>query len=421
MSETGSLAVSRRNLLKAGAAAAALAAGGSILSGAEQAPASAPAGESAATAPASQSAGPLPTRILGRTGASVTVLNQGCGGEISQRLLDHAYEQGIRYFDTAGGYANGKSEQEIAKWFERTGKRKEIFLVTKTHPQKDNHGNLDLMLTNVDIRLRALKTDYIDLFFVHGMGNKEYGEEGLDWPKSEQFKDIAAKLKKSGKVRFVGFSCHDAKAPEFLQAAAEGAFLDAVMMSYNPVLGRTENKLNKALDACHKAGIGLIAMKTMRGIGDQIKHKLPEGDSLARAVIHTVLSDERISTICSAMSSLAQIDDNAAAARTFPRQMAQAEQERLRGILLAAGWNFCPGCDACRGGIAASHPHVHDITRYLSYFEQDGRRAYARQLYRELPAEAHEVPAQALEQARQACAFRVNYPALLRRAAENLA
>jgi uncharacterized protein len=415
VSESDLSAISRRNLLKAGVAATALAAGGPILKGAEQAASSAPA-----TAPTSQPAGPLPTRILGKTGARVTVLNQGCAGEISQRLLDRAYEQGIRYFDTAGGYANGKSEQEIARWFERTGKRKDIFLVTKTHPQKDNKGDLNLMLTNVDIRLRALKTDYIDLFFIHGMGNKEYGEEGLDWPASEQFKEVAEKLKKSGKVRFVGFSCHDARAPEFLQAAAQGAFLDAVMVSYNPVLGRTENRLNKALDACHKAGIGLIAMKTMRGIGDQIKHKMPEGDTLAKAVIHTVLSDERIATICSAMSSLTQIDDNAAAARTFPRQMAEAEQERLRGLLLAANWSFCPGCQACSSGIAASHPHVHDITRYLSYFEQDGRRAYARELYRAIPAEALTVPAETLQAARQACAFHVDYPALLLRAAKKL-
>jgi predicted aldo/keto reductase-like oxidoreductase len=411
-------AVSRRDLLKAGTAAAALAASASVSRAAEQAAASEPA---AASAPASQSAGPLPTRVLGKTGEKVTVINQGCGGEISQRLLDHAYAMGVRYFDTAGGYANGRSEQEIAKWFDRTGKRKDIFLVTKTHPQKDNVGDLNLMLKNVDIRLRALKTDYIDLFFVHGMGNKEYGEEGLGWPKSEQFKEVAQKLKDSGKVRFVGFSCHDTKAPELLTAAAEGGFLDAIMMSYNLVLGRAENKLNKALDACHNAGIGLIAMKSMRGIGDQLKRKVPEGGSLARAVIHAVLSDERISTICSAMSSLAQIDENTAAARSFTQPLAEADRERLHGALLAAGRDFCPGCDACRSGIAATHPHVHDITRYLSYFEQDGRRAQARQLFRALPTEAMDAPADALAAAREACTFHVDYPALLKRAAQKLA
>jgi hypothetical protein len=411
-------AVSRRNLLKAGTAAAALATGASLARAAEQAAASGPA---AASAPASQPVGPLPTRMLGKTGAQVTVINQGCGGEISQRLLDHAYAMGVRYFDTAGGYANGRSEQEIARWFERTGKRKDIFLVTKTHPQKDNVGDLNLMLKNVDIRLRALKTDYIDLFFVHGMGNAEYGEEGLGWPRSEQFKEVAAKLKDSGKVRFVGFSCHNPKAPEFLTAAAEAGFLDAIMMSYNLVLGRAENKLNKALDACHKAGIGLIAMKAMRGIGDQLKRKVPEGESLAQAVIHAVLSDERISTICSDMRNTAQIDENTAAARSFTQPMAKAEREQLRGALLAAGWEFCPGCDACRSGITATHPHVHDITRYLSYFEQDGRRAQARQMFRALPAEAMDVPTETLVSAREACTFHVDYPALLKRAAQKLA
>jgi uncharacterized protein len=408
-------AVSRRELLKAATAAAALAAGASVVKAGEGASASAPA---TASAPASQAAGPLPCRVLGRTGAKVTVINQGCGGEISQRLLDHAYDMGVLYFDTAGGYANGKSEQEIARWFERTGKRKEIFLVTKTHPQKDNVGDLNLMLTNVDIRLRALKTDTIDLFFVHGMGNKEYGEGGIEWPKSEQFKEVADKLRKSGKVRFVGFSCHDAKAPELLEAAAEGGFLDAVMMSYNPVIGRAENKLNKALDACHKAGIGLIAMKTMRGIGDQLKRKVPESELLAKAVIHTVLSDERISTICSAMSSLAQIDENTAAARSFQRPMTSARVEQVRQVILAGGMAYCPGCDACEE-LAGSH--VHEIARYLSYYEQDGRRAEARQLYRALPTEARNLPAGAAAAASRACSCGVDYASVVRRAAEKLA
>lgn len=416
--------VSRRDVLKAGTAAAALAASGSLLSAAERATTSGPASEPAAAAAASRPAAPLPTRTLGKTGLKVTVLNLGCAGEVNQRLLDHAYAQGVRYFDTASGYSNGKSEQEIGKWFERTGKRKDIILVTKSHPlskDKEKKGDLSVLLTNIDVRLKALQTDYIDLFFIHSIGTKEYGEQALEWPKSAELKEVAEKLKKSGKARFVGFSCHDTQAPEFLTAAAEGGFLDAIMMTYNPVLGKEDDKLNKALDACHKAGIGLIAMKTMRGIGNQIDEKLPKDTTLAKAVIHTVLSDERISTICSAMNNLTQVDENTAAARSFAKGVTAAELERMRQMILAAGWSFCPGCTACRSGIGAAHPQVHDITRYLSYFEQDGQRARARELYRALPADAQHVPAATLEAARNACLFHVDYPALLQRAAEKLA
>ena len=266
-----------------------------------------------------------------------------------------------------------------------------------------------------------MKTDYLDLYLVQGISVKDYGPEAADWPRSPQFKEVAGKLKKSGKARYVGFACHDASSPQLLQAAAEGGFVDAIMISYNPVIGQTDTELNKALDACHKAGIGLIAMKTRRGIGDQLKAKLPEGDSLTKAVVHTVLSDARIATICSAMNSQAQIDENTAAARGFTKPLAEAELTRLRGILLSAGWSFCPGCPACRSGIAAVYPHVHDATRYLSYFEQDGQRAQARELYRAIPAGAFDVPVATLEAAREACAFHVDYPALVQRAAAQLA
>jgi uncharacterized protein len=414
--------VSRRDLLKAGTAAAALAATGSILSAAEPSASSAPSSQARAAAPGSQPAGPLPTRSLGKTGAKVTVVNLGCGGQVSQRLLDQAYDQGIRYFDTAGNYSRGKSEQEIGSWFERTGKRKDIFLVTKAKPYNEQKkGDLSRLLVDIDSSLEAMKTDYIDLYFIQGVSVKDYGEEAAEWPRSPKFKEVAGQLKKSGKARFVGFAVHDATTPELLQGAAEGGFVDAIMVSYNPVIGQTDSKLSSALDACHKAGIGLIAMKTRRGIGDQLKAKVPEGQSLSKAVIHTVLSDTRIATICSAMNSQAQIDENTAAARSFTKPLAEAELAQMRSLLLAAGWTFCPGCDACREGIAASHPHVHDITRYLSYFEQDGLRAEARELYRAIPAGRLDVSMAALEAARDACAFHVDYPALLERATRMLA
>ena len=415
-------AVTRRDVLKAGTAAAALAAGASILKAADQAATTAPASQPVAAAPSSQPAAPLPTRPLGKTGAKVTVVNLGCGGQVSQRLLDQAYDQGIRYFDTAGNYSRGKSEQEIGTWFARTGKRKDIFLVTKAKPYNEaKKGDLTRLLIDIDGSLESLKTDYIDLYLVQGISAKDYGPEAVDWPRSPQFKEVADKLRKSGKARHVGFACHDASNPQLLQAAAEGGFVDAIMISYNPVIGQTDTDLSKAMDACHKAGIGLVAMKTRRGIGDQLKAKLPQGESLAKAIIHTVLSDPRIATVCSAMNSQAQIDENTAAARSFTKPLAAAELDRMRALLLSAGWSFCPGCPACRSGIAAAHPHVHDATRYLSYYEQDGRRAHARELYRAIPAGAFNVPAATLEAAKDACAFHVDYPALMQRAAAKLA
>ncbi len=396
--------ISRRAILKAGTVVAALAASGPLLGAAEPTTTTAPA-----SGPASLPVGPLPTRILGKTGVKVTVLNVGCGGDPAQRFLDRCYEQGMRYFDTAASYAKGKSEASIATWFGRTGKRKEIFLVTKDEP----YDGIESLTTLIDKRLEALKTDSIDCYFAHGLNVKEFGEQALEWPKSKEFKQVCKKLKKSGKVKFVGFSCHEANAADYLNAAAEGGFVDAIMLGYNPVLGDKADKLNRAIDACCKAGIGLIAMKTMRGIGEPLKGKYKDKPALAWAVIQAVLSDERIASICSAMANLTQVDQNAAAARSFTKPMTSAQLQELREEILAGRVAYCPGCDAC-GQMAGSH--VHDIARYLSYYEQDGRGREARALYRALPESARNLSA-----GTHACSCGVDYAEILRRAASKLA
>jgi len=410
--ETRRDAMTRRDLLKAGSAAAALAAGASLLNAAELAAPTQPAAQ--ATAPASRPAGPLPTRPLGKTGAKVTVLNAGLGSEPAQRFLDRCYDRGIRVFDTAASYANGKSEAALATWFARTGRRKEVFLVTKDEP----YDGIESLLTHIDKRLESLQTDCVDAYFAHGLSVKEFGQRAIEWPASREFRQVAEKLRKSGKVRFVGFSCHETNACEYLNAAAEGGFVDLIMVGYNPVLGRKADKLHRALDACHKAGIGLIAMKTMRGIGEQLKARYADKPALAQAVIHAVLSDERIASICSAMSNLPQLDQNTDAARSFTRPMTAAQLEDVRHAILAGGLAYCPGCDAC-GRLAASD--LPRIARYLSYFEQDGRRAAARRLYRALQRAGRNVGVGELPAAAHACSCGVDYADVLTRAARLLA
>lgn len=82
----------------------------------------------------------LPTRRIGRDGPEVPALGLGTMGlsayygkidddETRFKFLDRAYELGATFWDTADVY--GDSEELIGKWFKRTGKRDEIFLVTK--------------------------------------------------------------------------------------------------------------------------------------------------------------------------------------------------------------------------------------------------------------------------------------------------
>ena len=105
----------------------------------------------------------MPTRKLGKSGVEVTILNQGAV-KSPDRVLRTGFAQGIRIFDTAKVYG---TEPNFKKWFEADSSiRKQIFLVTKDMPVKP-----ESIPKLVDERLKALGTDYIDLFFVHGLGD----------------------------------------------------------------------------------------------------------------------------------------------------------------------------------------------------------------------------------------------------------
>ena len=106
----------------------------------------------------------LPKRKLGKTGVEISMLEAGAVRS-DDRVLRIAFANGIRIFDTAKVYG---TEPNFKKWFEQDPKvRKEIFLVTKDMPRTPKD-----MLKMVDERLAALGTDYIDLFFIHGLGDQ---------------------------------------------------------------------------------------------------------------------------------------------------------------------------------------------------------------------------------------------------------
>ena len=300
---------------------------------------------SAASAAAPRRRRPSSPPHPGQDGVDVTILNQGTwrSPDSLDRLLRLAYASGIRYIDTAKCYG---SEPGIAKWLEAMPEvRKEIFLVTKDHPSTPRE-----LIAQLDKRLAAFKTDYVDLFFIHGIG--EHGDESLEWPKSKEFKETIEAIKKSGKARFVGFSCHDALKVEYLQAAAEGGFVDAIMVAVHP-LARQGRALNRALDACHKAGIGLISMKQVAGNS----RPDPQGSAQARPDLDregahppTRGCSTRSGPTSGSRRPASRCGTPTRSARTRRRPavfepLKQAEIDQLRDAFLAAGPTFCANCD----------------------------------------------------------------------------
>ena len=91
------------------------------------------------------------------------------------------------------------------------------------------------------------------------------GIDGTKWLTDKEWSETADKMRKSGKVRYLGFSTHtrpiETRIALLAAAAAKGSWVDAIMVATNPTVMRSNKAFNDALTACHKAGVGLVSMK----------------------------------------------------------------------------------------------------------------------------------------------------------------
>ncbi len=399
--------VSRREFMKTGTALTAAAAAGL------------PAAEAYAEDQPDKAV--LGMRKLGKTGVGVTMLNLGTAGDMDNRLLNTVWAEGVRYFDTADCYRKGNSEKAVGEWLAKTGRRKEMFIVTKDHPKTP-----DEWVKMIDVRLAALQTDYVDLFFIHELG-KGFGrpdEKARGIPKDKEWAKAADALKKSGKVKFIGFSTHTEinLRISLLNDAAVG-WPDAIMVASDPRLVRKNSDFNKVLDACHKANVGLICMKEMRA-ADQMPEVIPEFEKLGltkyAAVLHAVWTDERFASICSHMQNIKIVKENSESARTF-KPLTEDQMGMLDSVMERYASSFCVGCDGSCAVAAGTNAALGDIVRYLSYCEMDGDRETARRLFNELRPEQRNWSGADLKAAQAACVSNIDFEDYLARAEAKLA
>ena len=192
--------------------------------------------------------------------------------------------------------------------------------------------------------------------------------------------------------------------------------MDVIMIAMNPWLEK-DSRLNRALDACHKKNIGLVAMKLVAG--NLPKRVRVEAETLKRrglnpyqGVLQAIWSDERIASACVAMFNTEQINQNTEAARRF-EPMNQSEIHELRAALLDAGPIMCAACDGRCGRAAGTEARLGDLTRFLTYHEHHGARRWARDAYAQLTEEERNWHGADLEAARAACPTKLDFAELL--------
>ncbi|MEZ5063390.1 MAG: aldo/keto reductase [bacterium] len=355
----------------------------------------------------------VPRRTLGKTGASVPILLVGGAVKLDPRFdpkLAEAFRFGANYIDAADCYGGGTCESAVASYHSRAENRKDLWITSKSD-QHDPKGFEETLNTS----LEQLQTDWVDMYFLHALKDADYVNDDL--------KVVVERLKSEGKMRHFGFSCHDGNVVELLHKAAETPWVETVMFRYN-FRQYGNDELNRAMDACVKANVGLIAMKTQgseASFEDAWKKFEQTGKwNKHQAVLKAVWADDRISAAVSHMDTFDKLKQNIAAA-VDKTELGAADWESLEKYAAATRSHACDGCDHLCGSAVAAPVKIGATMRCLMYHDVYGEREKARTLFAQLPAEARRLEGVDFSAANRACPHGVDVAAHMARAKDVLA
>lgn len=298
-----------------------------------------------------EKASSIPIRTLGNTGIKMPILSMGVDRPDSQNVLRVAYQSGIFHFDSAHVYQNGRNEEQLGNFFE--GKPRDSFCVSTKgmfpYPLRDNFEE-DIM-KKLDISLKRLKLDYVDIYYTHDIRMPEK-------IKDERILNILKRIKEEGKARFIGFSSHDQN-PDIIHAAVDTGVYDVGLISYNfKMKNLKENE--EAMERAAKAGIGLIGMKTMAGGTEDAEGKIKIN---GQACLKWAWQNEYITTVIPGLTNYGHLDECLEAAMN--PQITSEEQEYL-AALHNREMLYCQQCKQCINQCPQNLP-IPDIMRAYMY------------------------------------------------------
>ena len=296
-------------------------------------------------------------RKFGNTGFEISALGFGCmrlpeiqhedgSWEVDQekttKMLLHAYDLGVNYFDTAYFYCHGNSEIAIGKALK--GVRDKVCISTKcpmdqVKVKEDYEAMLDKSLAKLD-------TDHIDFYHFWAINQKVFEEKILGLGLLEE----AVRLKKAGKIRHISFSFHDT--PEALKFIIDnGPQLESVLLQYN-LLDRTNEEM---ITYAAQKGLGVVVMGPVGGgrlaAPTELSQKLGSGNlHTYELALRFVLGNPDVCCALSGMQNCTMVEQNAAVASL--EQPMTTEQWKQVGDSLENLKKFselyCTGCGYCQ-------------------------------------------------------------------------
>ena len=200
----------------------------------------------------------FPKRVLGRTGAKISVVGFPglCLIQYDQKRgtegIHSAFDRGINYFDIAPAYGNGECETRMGIGLQGIPRDK-IFLSCKTKMRDKDGARKEL-----ENSLTKLKTDHFDLYQMHHLVKPEEVQKAMG-PGGAM--ETFLKAREEGKVKYFGFSAHTTKGA--LEALKLFPQFDTVMFPFNFVEYFLNDSVKTVMETAAAQGASLIAIKPM--------------------------------------------------------------------------------------------------------------------------------------------------------------
>ena len=298
-------------------------------------------------------------RKLGKTGIELPIVSFGVMRADNPALIQEAIKKGVEHFDTAHGYQRGKNEEMLGEIFNNVP-RNSFILSTKVKPEETDRetgkigpaSTSKAFLEKLDISLSRLKVDYVDLLYVHSVSSRD----AVLFP---EMLEAVTEAKKSGKARHVGVSVHKNE-PEVIEAAIESGIYEVVLTSVNFKQAHYAS-VTEAIAKAAKAGLGIIAMKTMAGGFHDKERTQPIN---CKAALKFVLQDKNITTAIPGITNFDQLEMNTSV--NYDMVLTKEERDDLALMENIQGGLYCQGCEHCKEGCSKNLP-IPDIMRAYMY------------------------------------------------------
>ena len=289
-------------------------------------------------------------RQLGSTGLRVSLLGFGCikfrncpEDEVAD-ALNRALDLGINFFDTARAY--GTSEEMIGRAI--GARRGEFVLATKSHGRTAQN-----LVADLETSLRNLKTDFVDVLFLHTVSDPETWEQVMG-PGGGY--EAALKARDQGKVRHIGVSIHRDLAT--MRKAIESGAFEVLMPAYSVLDPEGSGAL---LPLARQHDLGTVIMKPLSG-GQLTSPPGPDGqpispDPVVAGALRWVISNPHVCCVIPGMVNARQVEENVAAVERGP--LSEAERAEVIAAVGRLGKAYrygqrclrCGYCQPCPQGI----------------------------------------------------------------------